>query len=288
MSMTSERCNLHGACGGKVTGTPIQNDTRDRCNLHGACGGKVYTVPRTSTGYVRCNLHGACGGKDDTQNIIARCKRLQSARGVWRQRLNLAGDVEYVNVAICTGRVEAKEYCVLLEVLRPLLQSARGVWRQRYLLTRMVPSRVGCNLHGACGGKGVDCVSGIGSITLQSARGVWRQRTKPSRTKRKPSLQSARGVWRQSALLRRERNAATVAICTGRVEAKFAAIPHHACRRRCNLHGACGGKDCSSDNKGQRSALQSARGVWRQRVNAVVLAHQQPLQSARGVWRQRM
>ena len=273
----------------------VEAKSAERCTEDGSavaiCTGRVEaksTIPTRSSPRRCCNLHGACGGKDWVSSFQCVSNVLQSARGVWRQRKVQTRTTMLNDVAICTGRVEAKEYCVLLEVLRPLLQSARGVWRQRYLLTRMVPSRVGCNLHGACGGKGVDCVSGIGSITLQSARGVWRQRTKPSRTKRKPSLQSARGVWRQSALLRRERNAATVAICTGRVEAKFAAIPHHACRRRCNLHGACGGKDCSSDNKGQRSALQSARGVWRQRVNAVVLAHQQPLQSARGVWRQRM
>ena len=218
-----------------------------------------------SVHFCRCNLHGACGGKAPVNSHpqivmdVAICTGRVEAKIVRIYHMGeppsvaiCTGRVEAKRlkhplrcchaVAICTGRVEAKEYCVLLEVLRPLLQSARGVWRQRYLLTRMVPSRVGCNLHGACGGKGVDCVSGIGSITLQSARGVWRQRTKPSRTKRKPSLQSARGVWRQSALLRRERNAATVAICTGRVEAKIAAPIIKASVPRCNLHGACGGK----------------------------------------------
>ena len=101
-----------------------------------------------------------------------------------------------------------------------------------------------CNLHGACGGKGnVDAngakgdslqsargvwrQSAIGSVSihaqnaLQSARGVWRQ-SSSWRGAPKPNslLQSARGVWRQSKGCYRAGYGGTVAICTGRVEAK--------------------------------------------------------------------
>ena len=104
-----------------------------RCNLHGACGGKGPHVLNQGVGG-SCNLHGACGGKGKTQP-------LQSHLAI---------------VAICTGRVEAKQ---LNEICRIF--------------------RVRCNLHGACGGKVSprllsDCVS-----ALQSARGVWRQRLIP-------------------------------------------------------------------------------------------------------------
>ena len=175
-----------------------------------------------SVHFCRCNLHGACGGKAPVNSHpqivmdVAICTGRVEAKIV---RIYHMG--EPPSVAICTGRVEAKR-------LKHPLRCCHAV----AICTGRVEAKVFADAHGSVAGW------------LQSARGVWRQRTKPSRTKRKPSLQSARGVWRQSALLRRERNAATVAICTGRVEAKFAAIPHHACRRRCNLHGACGGKEC--------------------------------------------
>ena len=102
-----------------------------------------------------------------------------------------------------------------------------------------------CNLHGACGGKGANAE-------------VFAKRV-------------------------------IVAICTERVEAKtdtqsFTANSiscnlhgacggkdrwnrqaHHA-QQSCNLHGACGGKESSGEGVQHcAGALQSARGVWRQR-----------------------
>ena len=40
---------------------------RRRCNLHGACGGKVLFSGRHRSRPRRCNLHGACGGKGALQ-----------------------------------------------------------------------------------------------------------------------------------------------------------------------------------------------------------------------------
>ena len=56
-----------------------------------------------------------------------------------------------------------------------------------------------CNLHGACGGK----------VDGEDER------------RESPALQSARGVWRQSGMSGIGRRSVKVAICTGRVEAKF-------------------------------------------------------------------
>ncbi len=84
-----------------------------------------------SVHFCRCNLHGACGGKAPS---MAYCKSL-------------------VIVAICTGRVEAKNLlCFGARCFAPL-QSARGVWRQRCTSISSVLLINRCNLHGACGGK---------------------------------------------------------------------------------------------------------------------------------------
>ena len=79
---------------------------------------------------------------------------------------------------------------------------------------------IGCNLHGACGGKDLAGVGFDGVVQLQSARGVWRQSSMSS------AISSGIGV----------------AICTGRVEAKALSRRSIAAFSRCNLHGACGGK----------------------------------------------
>ena len=100
-------CNLHGACGGKGACRSTRAALSCRCNLHGACGGKDAKNRQRRCGE-RCNLHGACGGK------------------VFRFHLLLVG----VEVAICTGRVEAK-----------------------VVSRKWFSSPVCCNLHGACGGK---------------------------------------------------------------------------------------------------------------------------------------
>ena len=61
-----------------------------------------------SVHFCRCNLHGACGGKDPQPEKPAAEGVLQSARGVWRQRESVGEENVRKDVAICTGRVEAK------------------------------------------------------------------------------------------------------------------------------------------------------------------------------------
>ena len=104
-----------------------------------------------SVHFCRCNLHGACGGKEpDELHALMHCE-LQSARGVWRQR-------------ICLAHLD----CIFW------LQSARGVWRQRCTSISSVLLINRCNLHGACGGKVVLLGAYNTFYTLQSARGVWK------------------------------------------------------------------------------------------------------------------
>ena len=147
------RCNLHGACGGKVS-QPSSLLVDKCCNLHGACGGKAL-ASRHHRQHRRCNLHGACGGKvlaplngvlDDGCNLHGACggkvpPRLSSALPV--ARCNLHG--------ACGG----KDGYANGQGSPTVLQSARGVWRQRSI-----------------------CSCGCRFALLQSARGVWRQRSK--------------------------------------------------------------------------------------------------------------
>ena len=149
--------------------------------------------------------------------------RLQSARSVWRQ----------------------SERDALDDLAPERLQSARSVWRQSVMLLSVLPAPAGCNLHGACGGKGFVDSLHKKPIPLQSARSVWRQRWMPARLpatersccnlhgacggkevftplrEQKRRLQSARSVWRQRGVMDASIASATVAICTERVEAKL-------------------------------------------------------------------
>ena len=257
------------------------------CNLHGACGGKAFSgsyIFRKS----RCNLHGACGGKVSFQRQGANQSTLQSARGVWRQssgNKNLeeckhrvaicTGRVEAkdlpvahaVNsrVAICTGRVEAKDPATFSVSREDWLQSARGVWRQRTDISDHGYRFFGCNLHGACGGKEFRVVHHPSS----------------------PQLQSARGVWRQRRMFAIPYRAITVAICTGRVEAKSTISDHIL--MRLPLQSARGVWRQRPSTKASLPcwSLQSARGVWRQSSGSMEMPRRSRLQSARGVWRQR-
>ena len=126
------RCNLHGACGGKV----VWLESLNGIAVVAICTGRV-EAKRSGTFLtcwtVRCNLHGACGGKGLVLRILIAFFELQSARGVWRQRSKTCPSACPVPVAICTGRVEAKAGLTVSCVL---------------------PLR--CNLHGACGGKEID------------------------------------------------------------------------------------------------------------------------------------
>ena len=177
-------------------------------------------------------------------------------------------------VAICTGRVEAKGTTVRHTASADGLQSARGVWRQRRTPRLSLPTALRCNLHGACGGKGPSRKNQAQRPWLQSARGVWRQRRLHVGQRQHTELQSARGVWRQrqSSSLLIDKCASCnlhgacggkesascwkeygqrVAICTGRVEAKYREAWSHR----------------------RAVPLQSARGVWRQRPCYQVLAN---------------
>ena len=165
-----------------------------------------------------------------------------------------------------------------------------------------------CNLHGACGGKGrfapadaalrfvaicterveakvciyvvvikggmlqsarsvwrqsdLSCTA-LRHISLQSARSVWRQRLCEAGFRYSLPLQSARSVWRQrctsisSVLLINRCN------LHGACGGKDADISLHFSFPRCNLHGACGGKVVLLGAYNTFYTLQSARGVWK-------------------------
>ena len=190
-------CNLHGACGGKEHGS-----LRAGVPRHVAiCTGRVEA--KHAEHQVRqypdcCNLHGACGGKD-----------------------LMIKEVESLFVAICTGRVEAKASLVL-----------------------PVENGTSCNLHGACGGKGPAELHREGICPVAICTGRVEAKC-PSWILCLPrrALQSARGVWRQRLGCRPSTPIHPVAICTGRVEAKAFQNDDFVHDFRCNLHGACGGKD---------------------------------------------
>ena len=190
------------------------------------------------------------------------------------------------------------------------LQSARGVWRQR----EIKPRKYSLSYPALQSARGVwrqrisESIE-LASDLLQSARGVWRQRVIHHRSSSVVPLQSARGVWRQRPVMSRQYIEILVAICTGRVEAKFCCVNgafdgggcnlHGACggkvdatceaiiAKRCNLHGACGGKDLTSTWGTMAQSVAICTG----RVEAKLSSHcvtsvSFELQSARGVWRQ--
>ena len=165
-------------------------------------------------------------------------------------------------VAICTERVEAKE------------QNRRESRR-----------RSCCNLHGACGGKAGFKALNISKFMLQSARSVWRQRIVSRKFVLKIKLQSARSVWRQrlceagfryslplqsarSVWRQRCTSISSVLLINrcnlhGACGGKDADISLHFSFPRCNLHGACGGKVVLLGAYNTFYTLQSARGVWK-------------------------
>ena len=122
---------------------------------------------------------------------------------------------------------------------------------------------------------------------LQSARGVWRQRNPARRsTQAAPALQSARDVWRQRSRPSSTHSSPRRCNLHGACGGKDEVLVLCCLRRGCNLHGACGGKERGSQGRGRRRELQSARGVWRQSVRLRPIGSTARLQSARGVWRQ--
>ena len=166
-------------------------------------------------------------------------------------------------VAICTERVEAKQ--------------------QEH---RSAAAHFRCNLHGACGGKAQPRRGGAVLCALQSARSVWRQSKYAGITRNwRGSLQSARSVWRQrlceagfryslplqsarSVWRQRCTSISSVLLINrcnlhGACGGKDADISLHFSFPRCNLHGACGGKVVLLGAYNTFYTLQSARGVWK-------------------------
>ena len=142
-----------------------------------------------------------------------------------------------------------------------------------------------CNLHGACGGKAGFKALNISKFMLQSARSVWRQRIVSRKFVLKIKLQSARSVWRQrlceagfryslplqsarSVWRQRCTSISSVLLINrcnlhGACGGKDADISLHFSFPRCNLHGACGGKVVLLGAYNTFYTLQSARGVWK-------------------------
>ena len=212
------RCNLHGACGGKVL-RALMVCMILRCNLHGACGGKDVFIFTTFYPF-SCNLHGACGGKVVQRHMIAWRWMLQSARSVWRQRLAMLTPLLMQIVAICTERVEAKGavlhprhgqrfVAICTERVEAKYECGRdscdctvAICTERVEAKKCrfsgVSGKRSCNLHGACGGKVFVIIWVWAWCMLQSARSVWRQRCYlPLTAFQCVELQSARSVWRQ-------------------------------------------------------------------------------------------
>ena len=145
-----------------------------------------------------------------------------------------------------------------------------------------------CNLHGACGGKARDPQSAVQPVRCNLHGACGGKAIAPTHAMHQRIRCNLHGACGGKACLVCDSACAdTVAICTGRVEAKLDVVSHIERNRRCNLHGACGGKGIEQALNRVLFSLQSARGVWRQRT---CLAHLDCifwLQSARGVWRQR-
>ena len=55
---------------------------------------------------------------------------------------------------LSTNSTHVRKKCILQFCAFLPLQSARSVWRQSVMLLSVLPAPAGCNLHGACGGKG--------------------------------------------------------------------------------------------------------------------------------------
>ena len=135
-------------------------------------------------------------------------------------------------VAICTERVEAK----------------RG-------RTDGSPCRDGCNLHGACGGKGVPAIEAVNAAFVAICTERVEAKTHAPRTGSDTTV--AICTERVEAKLSQGYQINTgsrVAICTERVEAKRALRHLTSVNSCCNLHGACGGKELSVENLSSKSS----------------------------------
>ena len=227
--------------------------------------GKDWSTPST----YRCNLHGACGGKGLVLRIlIAFFDALQSARGVWRQS-SMVTPAFSAAAALQSARGVWRQRVTSSASgsKTPQLQSARGVWRQRVFCVLTTSCRAGCNLHGACGGKEHHLLRPVAKLRLQSARGVWRQSLLNLDTdgfQRGCNLHGACGGKGESTQM--VSASRLVAICTGRVEAKVVLDCY-----LCDISVAiCTGRVEAKVHfnfiRTIDKPLQSARSVWRQRL----------------------
>ena len=183
----------------------------------------------------------------------------------------------------CGGKV-AVQYLRAQTLTRCNLHGACG-GKAQHGRWALLPLR--CNLHGACGGKGAD---GFQKNRRRrcNLHGACGGKVTEYNTLTGLELScNLHGACGGKAQARLSPGAHSVAICTGRVEAKCAVCAHTDALPGCNLHGACGGKGGVAQMVLIARLLQSARGVWRQSVGAAALSRMPPLQSARGVWRQR-
>ena len=180
-----------------------------RCNLHGACGGKGDDGAPHSGSRRRCNLHGACGGKVP---LTARNQRTAT-------------------VAICTERVEAKRRVRLNSAPSTALQSARSVWRQRRYC-KPVDQEFRCNLHGACGGKGLHGAQRIRkAIVAICTERVEAKVVKMIAEKVKKVAICTERVEAKEIDFFFSRDFSGVAICTERVEAKLPVLAQRGRQR---------------------------------------------------------
>ena len=190
-----------------------------RCNLHGACGGKVHKLDCLPA-HIGCNLHGACGGKDNHHSLlinaqaVAICTErveaklshtmsrlrmisLQSARSVWRQSVMTIPSRPSAACCNLHGACGGKAYAVPI-----------------------IPNDWSCNLHGACGGK-AEMAQSLEITACCNLHGACGGKASQQTNNSFPSaLQSARSVWRQRLLIISRQDLPKVAICTERVEAK--------------------------------------------------------------------
>ncbi len=257
------RCNLHGACGGKVIRK--ESTTIQICTLQSArsvwrqrsIGSLAYTA-----GF-GCNLHGACGGKER----VGVCFALHERVAICTERVEAKREVTKMVcpeiVAICTERVEAKEaHDAAREADEIVAICTERVEAKKNSLVKIIQRRC-CNLHGACGGKEVRKQD---KSTRNVAICTERVEAKAKR--------STVGDVRHSCNLH--------GACGGK--AVFSRNLRND--RRCNLHGACGGKARFLPSSRPTPQLQSARSVWRQRSRSQLHDSGRQLQSARSVWRQ--
>ena len=215
-----------------------------RCNLHGACGGKVFSLNHSSVKTALQSARSVWRQSSLYQTNTTAGVLLQSARSVWRQSCPAPYDCMALDVAICTERVEAKA-CNVDPIAHANRCNLHGACGGKGRGASSAPwSAFRCNLHGACGGKVLSCYSDLAPHKLQSARSVWRQSVSgcakgscypvaicTERVEAKMTdtfadsanaeLQSARSVWRQSKNANWLASAKAVAICTERVEAKY-------------------------------------------------------------------